>query len=68
MLLQIRVDAILPLERIRHERERLRDAFIGLRAAQPQESFSRLAKAFAAETGDAARLIGAFQQIQRQPV
>ncbi len=61
MRVQVRIHAIVPLERLRHERKGLRYSLVRLRATEAQEPSSRVAEALAAQAGDAARFVCAFQ-------
>ena len=54
------IDAVLPLERLGHERECLCDPIVRLGAAQPEKSLSRVAKTFASEARDASGFVCAF--------
>ena len=57
-----------PANSLADERNRILEPCIRFGAAHPEETATRLAKAFAAETGDPASLVRALEEVQGQAV
>ena len=59
--LEVAADAVGPLQRRGEEGDGLVDALVGLGATEAEEAAAGLAEAFAAQAGDAERVVGALR-------